>query len=480
MQFISLEFLIFLPVFFTLYWALRKYLRWQNLLVIGGSYFFYGWADWRFTFLLAGYTIVSFLSGLFLQRTDKRSLRKLILWSVVAINLGVLGLYKYYDFFITSFSRVFSQLGFEADWATLNLVLPIGISFFTFQALSYTIDVYHRRIEPIRNPIPYFAFLSFFPQMVAGPIERADELLPQFQTIRKFNYDSAVYGMKRILWGLVKKMFIADNCAIIVNEYFPESAELSSLNLWILIFMFAMQVYGDFSGYSDIAVGCGRLLGIRLTENFRLPYLSASVKELWQRWHISLNRWFLHYVYIPLGGSRKGTATTILNILIVFTLSGLWHGAEWSYMVWGFYHGCLLALAILVAWISARLSLPTHDYGAGKIGRVLKILSTFLLFLIGLVFFRSHSVIIALHYILDMFSFRGGLSLVDPFMIPVLCYIAIFSAAEIFGRNLECPICFPSRGIFSIRWIRWGFYWLLTIATFILAGSATQFIYYKF
>lgn len=494
MPFISFSFLVFLPLFFAAYWGLRKNLLWQNVLVISGSYIFYGWADWRYTFLLAGYTLVSFLSGLLLERTDNPLRRKLILWVTIVLNIGVLGLYKYYDFFIVNFNRAFTRLGFEADWPTLNLILPIGISFFTFQALSYTIDVYRRRFTPTHNAVSFFAFLSFFPQMIAGPIERADQLLPQFEKKRRFNYDSAVYGMKRILWGLFKKMVIADNCAAIVNNVFFNADTVGSGDLWIGAIFFSMQIYGDFSGYSDIAVGCGRLLGIRLTENFRMPYFARNIREFWHRWHISLTRWLTDYIYIPLGGNRKGLVLTLLNIFIVFGISGIWHGAELSYIAWGLYHGALMAAMVIVGLIAAHNSLkaahhssssPVMDRAAthpwlSKIASGAGIAATFMLVMLGFVMFRSHSVIVGLRYIRRMFLFTGG----EPITIYELgmttTLVVIFLIIEWIGRTRSCPICVGDRGIFRHRAVRVAWYYLLTMTVIVFRGGESPFIYFQF
>lgn len=483
MQFISLEFLIFLPIFFAVYWWLKGNFHRQNLAVVAGSYIFYGWADWRYMFLLAGYTLVSFFSGLMLEKTESRRGRKLILWSVVAINIGVLGLYKYFDFFVANLSRVLSAMGFEPDMVTLELVLPIGISFFTFQALSYTIDVYRKKIRPTHDAVSFFAFLSFFPQMIAGPIERADQLLPQFERPRVFDYNSALYGMKRILWGMVKKMLIADNCAVIVDSIFPFFTEHSCLDLWLGALCFTMQIYGDFSGYSDIAVGCGRLLGIKLNENFRMPYFSHSFKEFWRRWHITLNTWLIDYVYIPLGGNRKGLKLTILNIFVVFTLSGLWHGAELSYVAWGIYHGALLVIALLISIIAARITLNGYNIAnrfSRKLLNGIAIFCTFLPVLIGLVMFRSHSVMKGLEYIAGMFSFSSPKYPPNLDQTITLILIAAFLITEWFSRNRVCPICFQPRGLFRFTAVRWAFFYLLTIITLLFRGSTAPFIYFQF
>ena len=318
MQFTSFAFLIYLPTVFAIYWLLRNTVRLQNLFVVACSCLFYAWADWHYLFIIVGYTAVSFLSGILLERTETPWKRKLILWSIVAANIGVLGIYKYFDFFVENFNRFFLAAGVPLDWPTLNLLLPVGISFFTFQALGYTVDVYQRKIGPEHDVVAFFAFMTFFPQILAGPIERASAMLPQFLAKRRFTYTKGVEGMKYILWGLFKKMVIADNCGVVVDNVFNGYDTAEPLPLLIASVMFTFQIYCDFSGYSTIAIGCGKLLGIELSENFRLPLLSRNVKEIWSRWHITLYAWFRDYVYYPLGGSRRGMAITIVNIMIVF------------------------------------------------------------------------------------------------------------------------------------------------------------------
>ena len=335
MLFNSLEFLIFLPIVFTLYWLLRKSVRLQNLLVVVVSYIFYGWWDYKFLFLIALTTLCSFGSGIWVDICKVRRVRKTITVCNIMLNLGILGAFKYYNFFAHSFQEMMNGFNIAIDWPVLNLVLPVGISFYTFQALSYTIDVYRKKIEPTRNVLSFFAFISFFPQLVAGPIERATNLLPQFQRQRYFDYTQAVDGCRQMLWGFFKKMVIADNAAFFVQQIFDAPEHYHSLSLLVGAVLFSIQIYGDFSGYSDIAIGCARLFGINLCVNFRFPYFSRNIAEFWRRWHISLNKWFVDYVYIPLGGSRVSKAKVIRNTFIIFLLSGLWHGANWTFVIWG-------------------------------------------------------------------------------------------------------------------------------------------------
>lgn len=474
MHFVSLEFLIFLPIVFFLYWALRRWVRWQNLFVVAASYVFYGWWDWRYMFLLGGYTLCSFCSGLLLGKfRTSASIKRIILWSAVAINVGVLCVYKYLDFFTLSTVKLAACFGITLDWVSLNLVLPVGISFFTFQALGYTIDVYRNNIAPTRDIISFFAFMSFFPQMVAGPIEKADRLLPQFQCKREFSYREGVEGMKRILWGLFKKMVVADNCAIFVNQTFVRFEELDAFSLLLGAVFFTFQIYGDFSGYCDIAVGCGRLLGIRLSENFRLPYFSKNIKEFWRRWHITLQLWFRDYVYLPFGGNRKGLGRLMFNILIVFALSGLWHGARYTYILWGLYNGVLIAILILIDKYFRREGIRVWYKGAA-------VFVTFCFIVIGWIIFRSYSVYGNAIYLYKLAIFAPG-ERVDMIRFwPCLVAVMIMMTFEFLNRKRSFGLDFPAKGLLRYRSVRWSFYWVLTMLTFVMAGTEQAFIYFQF
>ena len=342
MLFNSFEFLIFLPAVFLLYWFVFKPLKWQNLFVVAASYLFYGWWDWRFLILIAITTFCSYASGLLIQKyAGRRTRRRIVCATNILLNLIILGIFKYLNFFGENFALLLDALGFKCDWVTLDILLPVGISFYTFQALSYTIDVYRGNIQPTRNIVAFFAFISFFPQLVAGPIERATNLLPQFLVPRKFDYAKAVDGMRQILWGLFKKMVVADNCSVAVNMIFDQYQSLDGFTLFIGGLLFTFQIYGDFSGYSDIAIGTARLFGINLMRNFNYPYFSRNIAEFWRRWHISLTTWFRDYVYFPLGGSRRGKWKTIRNTFIIFLVSGMWHGANWTFICWGAYNALL-------------------------------------------------------------------------------------------------------------------------------------------
>lgn len=412
MLFNSLEFLIFLPIVFLLYWLVFKSLRWQNLLVVVSSYVFYGWWDRTFLFLIAFTSLCSYASGIGIrfnkEKGNKQQSKALCIANVI-VNLAILGVYKYYNFFVDSFVSAFSSIGVTLQPTTLNLILPVGISFYTFQALSYTIDVYKGKIEATKDIVSFFAFLSFFPQLVAGPIERATNLLPQFQHSRKFNYTYAVEGCRQMLWGFFKKVVIADNCAYYANIAFNNTDECGSVSLVLGALFFTFQIYGDFSGYSSIAIGCAKLFGISLRPNFLVPYFSRDIAEFWRRWHISLNKWFVDYVYIPLGGSRVSKIKVIRNTFAIFLLSGLWHGANWTYVCWGGYHACLF-LPLIVLNKNHRYS---GNFGANKIPspkEILGMLTTFCMVVFGWIIFRADSLENFSAYLEGILSMRANMA----------------------------------------------------------------------
>ena len=407
MLFNSLDFAIFLPIVFVLYWFVtNKNLKIQNLLIVISSYVFYGWWDWRFLVLILFSTIVDFTIGNLLNKETKIPNRKALLWMSIVFNLGLLGFFKYYNFFVESFSNAFTFFGTELKAHTLYIILPVGISFYTFQTLSYTIDVYRKKLEPTNDFISFAAFVSFFPQLVAGPIERATNLLPQFYKIKKFDYNFAVSGVKLIIWGLFKKVVIADNCAFFVNQIFDNPVAFSSSDLFLGAVFFAFQIYGDFSGYSDIAIGTARFFGFKLMTNFSFPYFSKDIADFWRRWHISLSSWFRDYLYIPLGGSKGSKIKQIRNIFIIFLVSGFWHGANWTFIVWGGIHSLLFLPLLLYKRNRKHVQITSL-----KINDSINVISTFLLVTIAWVFFRADSFAIALDYLYTMFTnFEGELS----------------------------------------------------------------------
>lgn len=344
MTFTTITFLIFFILFFGIYWILaRKNKNWRNLFMIIGGYIFYGWWDWRFLILLVFSSTIDFSSGLLIGSSKTTLSKKLFLGLSLMVNLCLLGFFKYCDFFITSANDLVQSFGYTGSLKTLEIILPVGLSFYTFQSMSYALDVYKGKLKPTRNILDFFAFVSFFPQLVAGPIERAVHMLPQFASEKKFDYGNAVSGLRMILYGLFKKMVIADSMAVFANQFFDSPLSFDSASAWIGLIAFTFQIYCDFSGYSDIAIGTAKLLGFELMINFRTPYFSKTFTEFWQRWHISLSTWFRDYVFIPLGGNRGSLMKYIVNIMITFLLSGFWHGAKYTFIIWGGLHGILLA-----------------------------------------------------------------------------------------------------------------------------------------
>ncbi len=475
MLFNSFQYLVFLPCIFILYWfVFNSKIVWQNLLLLLASYLFYGWWDWRFLSLIIFSSFIDYFCGIYIEKATKLSSRKFWLFLSMGINLGFLGVFKYFNFFSQSLEESFLKLGYQIDALTLDVILPVGISFYTFQTMSYTIDVYRKKLEPTKDIISFFAFVSFFPQLVAGPIERATNLLPQFHKKRTFDYNMATDGLRQILWGLFKKIVVADNCAIIVNQIFDNYTEYNASTLLVGSVFFAFQIYGDFSGYSDIAIGTARLFGFNLMQNFAFPYFSRDIAEFWRRWHISLSTWFRDYVYIPLGGSRGGTWMKVRNTFIIFIVSGFWHGANWTFIVWG----GLNALYFLPLLLSKRNRLNTNTVAENKrflsLKELFQVGTTFSLTLIAWVFFRAPDVTSAIQYLINMVS--GSIlekPMVDlkPFMF-ILLLVAIEWLQRTKQHGLEIKkIALP---------LRWSLY-LTFIAIILIFGAKSQsFIYFQF
>ncbi|TAI48578.1 MBOAT family O-acyltransferase [Flagellimonas allohymeniacidonis] len=480
MLFNSVDFAIFLPVVFLLYWfVFHKNITVQNVLLVVASYFFYGWWDPRFLLLIVFSSLVDYSVGLLLSRTQAQRARNLLLLASLVVNLGFLGFFKYYNFFLENFVEAFTFFGRDIGASSLNIILPVGISFYTFQTLSYTIDVYNGKLKPTKNIVSFFAFVSFFPQLVAGPIERATNLLPQFYKKRVFVYSEAVDGMRQILWGLFKKVVIADNCARFANIIFENYADLSGSTLVFGAFFFALQIYGDFSGYSDIAIGVSRLFGFKLMQNFAFPYFSRDIAEFWRRWHISLSTWFRDYLYIPIGGSRGGIGKKIRNVFVIFVVSGFWHGANWTFIAWGF----LNALYFVPIMLLNKNRIHTDTVAEGKIfssvTELFQILVTFMLTLLAWVFFRAPSVTDAVLYIKKTFTF-------SIFSIPAnfqewlitLFFIAFMICVEWFQRNRKHALEFTQGKL--PRHFRWSLYVLLFFSLFWYGGAQQDFIYFQF
>ena len=399
MLFDSYEFFIFLSVVFVIYWSLQKHVNFQNFLILISSYFFYAWWDWRYLFLILTNSLIDYVAGLNIQNKSKKKNKKIWLFISLSTNIGMLCIFKYMDFFSQSFADLVSLIGFATDPILLNLVLPVGISFYTFQTMSYSIDIYKGNLKASNNLIEYLAYVSFFPQLVAGPIERATNLLPQFSQKRTFSYDKATDGLKQILWGLFKKVVIADNCAIYVNYIFENFNELSGFVLLLGGILFAFQIYGDFSGYSDIAIGTSKLFGFSLMQNFAFPYFSRDIAEFWRRWHISLSTWFRDYLYIPLGGSKGGVSMKIRNTFAIFLVSGFWHGANWTYLAWGALNAFYFLPLLLYNKNRRYLSVVAEGRIFPSLKEFFQIAITFLLTVIAWIFFRAESITIAINYI---------------------------------------------------------------------------------
>jgi len=479
MLFNSLDFALFLPLVFILYWVIVKgQLKLQNALILASSYLFYGWWDARFLLLIAASTLIDYSIGRQLAGTENTKRRKFLLWMSIVANIGILGYFKYANFFIENFIEAFSTFGLELHPTTLKVILPVGISFYTFQTLSYTIDVYRKKLEPTKDFMAFAAFVSFFPQLVAGPIERATHLLPQFYKNRTFTYDRAVNGLRQILWGFFKKLVIADNCAKYANIIFDNPQDLNGSTLAIGSFLFAFQIYGDFSGYSDIAIGTSRLFGFDLKQNFAHPYFSRDIAEFWRRWHISLSTWFRDYVYIPLGGSRENKATTIRNVFIIFLVSGFWHGANWTFIAWGGLHALFFLPLLLFQKNRKNLTVVAENSFLPSVREVLAITLTFGLTVLAWIFFRSETISQAVDILGSIFSE----SIIEkPSILPikVIVYIVLFMSIEWLGRRNKYAIENIS---FLNKPLRWLFYLGLLLTIYFLGrfSQEIEFIYFQF
>jgi alginate O-acetyltransferase complex protein AlgI len=482
----SIDFAIFLPIVFVLYWFVFRSLRAQNLLIVVASYLFYGWWDWRFLSLLLFSTVVDYYVGIGLNKRENPTNRKLLLCLSLFTNLGLLGVFKYYNFFIDNFNEAFSFFGASIGPRSLNIVLPVGISFYTFQTLSYSIDVYRRKLIPTNDFIAFAAFVTFFPQLVAGPIERATNLLPQMLSSRYFDRAKASDGLRQVLWGLFKKIVIADNCANYANVIFNDSSEYSGMTLLLGAVLFAFQIYGDFSGYSDIAIGTSRLFGFDLMQNFAFPYFSRDMGEFWRRWHISLTTWFRDYVYIPLGGSRGTLWIRVRNVFVIFLVSGFWHGANWTFIVWGALNAAYFLPLFILGKNRANLTVVAAGKFFPTAAETLSIAATFFLTLIAWIFFRSPSVADALDYIARMVGNLADVSTfnqsIDFFTAKAgtgrLLMIMFFLLIEWLGR--ENKYALEKIGAKWSLGYRWAFYYIVLIGIILYPGEQQEFIYFQF
>ena len=478
MLFNSFEFIVFLPIVFALYWLLHRDVSRQNALLVVASYVFYGWWDWRFCFLIATTTMASWGTALLTERSTTNSARRVWMVANVVLNVGILVTFKYYNFFADNLANLVAMLGYRLDWVTLRVVLPVGISFYTFQALSYSLDVYYRRVRPTTNIMTFAAYISFFPQLVAGPIERATSLLPQFQRQRVFDYAQAVDGCRQMLWGFAQKLLVADTCATYVDTYWSQHATLSGVALLMLGMAFSMQIYCDFAGYSHIAIGVSKLFGIKLMTNFNYPYFSSDIGQFWRRWHISLTTWFRDYVYIPLGGSHRGPWRTTANIFVVWLLSGLWHGANWTFVLWGLFHGTLL-LAYHYRYNASQRRARINREPQWR--QLPAIMLTFVMVTLGWVMFRSSTVTEGVAILERIFTapFNGTLPRTMVVVRAFEC-AAILLLIEWAKRDSAHPLQFTSQFMTRHAWARRALYALFIVGFVFLVGKAQTFIYFQF
>ena len=481
MLFNSIEFAFFLPLVFLIYWVIgyakigdTLKLRLQNAFVVIASYVFYGWWDWRFLLLIAFTSFCSWGSGLLIGNATTQTKSKAWMIANIVLNLGILALFKYYDFFVSEFGQLF---GIDTNSLLLRIILPVGISFYTFQALSYSIDVYRKKIEPTRDIIAFIAFIAFFPQLVAGPIERATNLLPQFLTNRKFSYDQATDGMRQILWGLFKKIVIADNCATYVDQVWTTYPTQTGSTLLLAAILFTYQIYGDFSGYSDIAIGTAKLFGIKLMRNFNNPYFSRDIAEFWRRWHISLTTWFRDYVYIPLGGSRVSKGKVIRNTFIIFLVSGIWHGANWTFLAWGAYHAILFLPLILLGANRKYTNQVAECRLLPSWREAIQMLLTFALVVLGWIIFRSQSITEAWNYILHCISWSlFSMPMVIGGLKKTIFFTVILLVVEWFNRSKEHSLEIRHLPVV----VRYVLYYILVLCILEFGGSSQSFIYFQF
>lgn len=473
MLFNSFEFLLFLPIAFTLYWLVfNRTLRWQNVLVLILSYFFYGWWSWKFMILLGLSTFLDYVYGFSVASKNRKTART-FLWLSIINNLGILAVFKYYNFFALQFQQALALIHIHSNPVLLQVALPIGISFYTFHGMSYVFDIYQGKQKPVSNFVDYAVFVSFFPLLVAGPIERASHLLPQIQKKRFFNYNQAAEGCRLILWGLFKKVVIADSLAVIADDLFNNYQDHSSVTLIIGAIAFAFQIYGDFSGYSDIAMGTAKLFGFELLSNFRFPYFSRDIAEFWRRWHISLSSWFRDYLYIPLGGSKQGKIKAVRNTLVIFLVSGFWHGASWNFIIWGFIHACGFLPLLLLGRNRKNISeIVAHDRKFPTLKECRQMATTFTFVTFAWVFFRAHDMKQAFGY------FKG---IVTNFNHPQDCYmyknafyyIIPLLVGDWWLRRDERILTPPKKG-------RQFVYLMLALSILFYFGKKTSFIYFQF
>ena len=480
MLFNSIEYFLFLPLFFALYWTLAKYstIRTRNIFILAGSYVFYGWWDWKYLILIIISSFIDYSVGIGISRNESKKIKKRFLYLSLAANLGMLGYFKYSNFFIENFAELLQSIGFNPNISSLEIILPVGISFYTFQTLSYSIDIYRGKMKPTKDIVAFFTYVSFFPQLVAGPIERAINLLPQFYERTKFSFAEARMGMQQILWGLFKKIVIADNCAIIVKQIFENYETQGSLTLIYGSVLFAFQIYGDFSGYSDIAIGTSRLLNFKLHKNFAYPYFSRDIAEFWRRWHISLSTWFRDYLYIPMGGSHGSRRKVIFNVFVIFLVSGFWHGSKWNFIIWGGLNAIYFIPLLLRNKNRKNTNIIAENSYLPSFNELIQVLFTFGLTCFAWIFFRAETMTDAVGYIKSILYLKSGFYFHRIHLITIFFPIFLLIVVEWINRRKEFGLALESS---SPKLFRWSLYSMFIILiAFIGSFEKAEFIYFQF
>ena len=478
MIFNSFPFLIFFTAFFFAYWLCSSNLKLQNALLLAGSYFFYAWADWRFLSYMVAISLFNFMLGIYIARSPSEKIRKWLLNLGLFQGIGALAFFKYYNFFIGSFNDLFRSMHLGMSLMTLNLLIPVGISFFTFRVISYLLDIEKRKIEATKDWIVFFNYVAFFPAVLSGPIDKAKTFIPQVEKKRSFDYVLAVDGMRQILWGLFKKIVIANNCGVTTDLIFGNYQNLSSSTLLLGTFLYTIQIYADFSGYSDMAIGFSKLIGFRITKNFEFPFFAQNIADFWRRWHISLTAWLTEYVFTPLSIAFRdyNKAGLIFAIIINFTIIGIWHGANWTYVLFGFLHGCYFIPLILKGTMNKKKKFdPSNTFPTRT--ELFNMLSTFVLVMFTFIIFRSATITDAFQYFIGIFT-KSILSRPDQLQFPLLGLIGFLLAVEWIARNKEHAL-----SNFAFQWkkpLRFAFYFLLLTAIFLFSSKEQEFIYFKF
>jgi len=467
--------LFFVVVFFIYFFPLREKSKAQNVLLLLASYFFYGYADWKMLPLLVAVTLAFYGLGIgiayYRSMGDEKKGAALSATGIV-LGAGLLLYFKYLNFFITSFTGMFESFGFQTNVSTFNILLPLGISFFTFRLISYAIEVNRGNIAPVRNIVTFGTYVAFFPCLLSGPIDRPQKFIPQLEKKRPFSYDMAVDGLRQILWGMFKKMVIADNLATIIHGIWSGYATESGSTLLLGAIFYSFQIYADFSGYSDMAIGVAKVLGFEVARNFNYPYFARNVSEFWRKWHMSLTSWFTDYIYIPLGGNRCSKGRQFFNTMVVFTICGFWHGANWTFVLWGAYNG-LLFLPLILRKKKKLSKVVAEGKWLPNLQETLNMLGTFVLVTFGWILFKATNVGEAFDYMARIFS--PSLFSVPQQKIGLL-YVLVLVASEWAGRRKEYVVC-----VANLRWqYRWVLYFVLFLSIFILSGKVETFIYAKF